>query len=227
MLQVNEIFGPTIQGEGKSAGKEVCFLRLAKCNLSCVWCDTPYTWDWYKYDKKKEVHCLSDEIIINTIQAIGVKAIVISGGEPMLQQKQLVNLLTRLKELGYWIEVETNGTIPIRTKVMELVDQFNCSPKLQCSRVEVNKRIVPKVLEQLTTCNKANFKFVADSAVDLAEIKYLVRKFKLQEVYLMPEGQNAEDLQRKEKWLKVFCKRNGFHFTQRLHITKLGGGRGV
>ena len=39
-LRVNEIFGPTIQGEGKSAGREVKFLRLSGCNLACTWCDT-------------------------------------------------------------------------------------------------------------------------------------------------------------------------------------------
>ena len=63
MLKVNEIF-KSIQGEGKSAGLPVIFLRLAMCNLHCIWCDTPHTWNWtgskflhpVKYDKNKEIH---------------------------------------------------------------------------------------------------------------------------------------------------------------------------
>ena len=46
MLAVSEIFGPTHQGEGPSTGRLCGFVRLARCNLSCLWCDTPYTWDW-------------------------------------------------------------------------------------------------------------------------------------------------------------------------------------
>lgn len=236
MLQVNEIFGPTIQGEGKNAGKEVVFLRLACCNLYCIWCDTPYTWNWKntsykhpeKYDKKKEIHRLSDEEILDKIEEKEVKSIVISGGEPLLQQKQLTGLLSQLKMLGYYIEIETNGTIPVRPEVMELVDQFNCSPKLTSSKVEVKKRIIPYVLVQLARSGKANFKFVIGSPVDLAEARYLVRTYKLEEVYLMSEGRTIEELKEKEEWLKKFCnKHKKFHFSQRLHITELGGGRGV
>ena len=54
-LAVSEIFGPTLQGEGPSSGRRAMFLRLAGCNLSCSWCDTAYTWDWSRYDKKAEV----------------------------------------------------------------------------------------------------------------------------------------------------------------------------
>ena len=54
LLNVNEIFGPTIQGEGPHTGRLVGFLRLAGCNLACSWCDTPYSWDWTKYDKAEE-----------------------------------------------------------------------------------------------------------------------------------------------------------------------------
>ena len=41
-MKVNEIFGPTIQGEGRSAGMPTMFVRLSGCNLACIWCDTPY-----------------------------------------------------------------------------------------------------------------------------------------------------------------------------------------
>ena len=56
-MKVNEIFGPTIQGEGKSAGMQAMFLRTSLCNLACDWCDTPQTWNWkgtkFKHSEKE------------------------------------------------------------------------------------------------------------------------------------------------------------------------------
>ena len=54
-LLISEIFGPTIQGEGKSIGQTASFIRLGGCNLHCVWCDTPYTWDAARYDLREEL----------------------------------------------------------------------------------------------------------------------------------------------------------------------------
>src|SRR5262245_52198924 len=55
-LVVSEVFGPTWQGEGPSIGRRCGFVRLGRCNLACTWCDTPYTWDWERYDPAKELH---------------------------------------------------------------------------------------------------------------------------------------------------------------------------
>ena len=49
-LPLSEVFGPTFQGEGPHAGRRCAFVRLGGCNLSCEWCDTPYTWDATRYD---------------------------------------------------------------------------------------------------------------------------------------------------------------------------------
>ena len=49
-LVVAEVFGPTFQGEGPSTGQRAGFVRLGRCNLDCSWCDTPYTWDWERFD---------------------------------------------------------------------------------------------------------------------------------------------------------------------------------
>jgi len=59
LIRINEIFGPTFQGEGQTIGKLSEFVRVSGCNLTCSWCDTPYTWDWkglngVVYDPKKE-----------------------------------------------------------------------------------------------------------------------------------------------------------------------------
>ena len=238
-ISTNELFGPTIQGEGKSAGREVLFLRLARCSLACVWCDTPYTWNWTgtkfqhpeKFDPKKEIHELTEEEVVERLHQLSntVKALVISGGEPLIQQQKLIGLLTVLKADGWWIEVETNGTIVPLDSFVELVDQFNCSPKLSNSgpdnRLKMRER--PEALKKLASLSKTTFKFVIITDTDLEEVLGLVRRYNLQQVYLMPEGRTKEEqLERQEK-VRLLCKNQGFKFSPRLHILKWGARRAI
>lgn len=53
---VSELFGPTVQGEGPSAGQLASFARMSGCPLSCRRCDTSWTWDWARYDRSAEQH---------------------------------------------------------------------------------------------------------------------------------------------------------------------------
>jgi 7-carboxy-7-deazaguanine synthase len=101
-MKVIEIFR-SIQGEGRFQGYPSVFLRLAGCNLDCAWCDTRYA-----REGGTDIPC--DEII-RTIAAYPGKCVCITGGEPLLQQDQLLLLLAGLHEKGYQIEIETNGTI--------------------------------------------------------------------------------------------------------------------
>src|SRR3954471_17481940 len=108
-LLVSEIFGLTIQGEGRSVGVPCAFLRLGGCNLHCTWCDTPYTWVFddrhtvlhgahKRYDPVEELQRLSVEDVINQLRHVQPDEyglVVISGGEPMLQQDVLADLITR------------------------------------------------------------------------------------------------------------------------------------
>lgn len=248
-MKINEIFGPTIQGEGKSAMREVIFIRTALCNLKCVWCDTPYTWNWTMSDKEIalfdpltpviplptfskecEVHEMTEEEIISKIMEIGPKVvsrIVLSGGEPLIQQKQLIPLLRKLNDLGFSIEVETNGTIMPTDEFLEVVEQINCSPKLANSGNIFQKRIKAKVLKALSENGKTNFKFVVASKADVAEILTLVNRYNMKEVYLMPEGRTVDELKSHEQLVLEVCLEHNFNFTQREHIVLFGSKRGV
>lgn len=238
MLKINEIFGPTIQGEGKSVGKEVSFIRTSLCNLYCRWCDTPYTWNWEgtdfihddpkKFSKEKEIHEMEiDEIIVRVAQ-IGCRNIVISGGEPLIQHKQLTTLIEKMKSLDeYWIEVETNGTIYPNNRFLEMIDQINCSPKISNSGNKKYDREKPTVLTQLAQHPKVNFKFVISQQDDVAEVLRYITQYEMKDVYLMPLGLNKEQLQLTTKLTQDLCDSYGFTFSDRLHITLLGGGRGV
>lgn len=239
MLLVNEIFGPTIQGEGKSSGKEVVFLRLSGCNLACVWCDTPYTWNWKstkfahpeKYDKKLEAHRMTVDQVCTSLkrQAPTVKSVVISGGEPFLQQRELVQVMKVLKQEGYWFEVETNGTIAPTEEFLELIDQINCSPKLANSGPDnpLKKRQVPGPLQALSQCEKTSFKFVATNDQDIPEILDLVSRYQMQDVYLMPEGRTKPEQEARQDSIAKLSAEYGFKFSPRLHVLKWGAKRAV
>jgi len=239
MIKINEIFGPTIQGEGKSAGKEVIFLRLAGCNLRCRWCDTPYTWNWIgtkfqhpdKYDPKKEIVSLTPWQVFWRILP-GPRMItnlVISGGEPLLQQSQLIPLLQIFKRYGWWIEVETNGTIVPTDEFLSLVDQINCSPKTSNSGEDnpSEKRERPEALRKLVSSPKVYFKFVVVDMKDILEIQSLVNKYEMKQVYLMAEGKTREEQLTKEKEVESVAQLFGWLFSPRLQVLKWGNKRGV
>ena len=86
-LVVSEVFGPTLQGEGPSAGQRAGFVRLGRCSLSCSWCDTPYSWDWKRYDPAVELRELAVGEVAASIRAMDVPMVVVTGGEPLLQQR--------------------------------------------------------------------------------------------------------------------------------------------
>ena len=106
MLKVNEIFGPTIQGEGPTTGEKCIFIRLFGCNLQCSWCDSKYAWD--QAMQEKEAHDMSILQVANKVveMAGDIRRVVITGGEPLLQQLQLTLLVALLKDEGFVIEVK-------------------------------------------------------------------------------------------------------------------------
>src|SRR5262249_22546121 len=129
-LVVAELFGPTLQGEGPSAGQQAVFVRLSNCNLACTWCDTPYTWDWARFDRAAEQHPTTVENVCGWVLVHRTRLVVITGGEPLLQRRTLLPLVDPLAEAGRRIEVETNGTITPQPALAAAVSAFNVSPKL-------------------------------------------------------------------------------------------------
>ena len=100
-MKILEIFY-SIQGEGKNQGRPAIFIRLAGCNLTCNWCDTPGV-----HDEGSEL-ALSE--IIGKVREFRCREICITGGEPLLQEPELLDLLRLVSSLGYRMEIETNGT---------------------------------------------------------------------------------------------------------------------
>lgn len=238
---VPEIFD-TIQGEGRNLGRPVVFARLSDCNLSCSWCDTPQTWAFTQqraelhdegevYDKAVEQTYVEVGDAVRIIDGFPVKRLVVTGGEPMMQQAGITELIKglRAENENYWVEVETNGTIPPTKEVLELADQFNVSVKLENSGNPEKKRRKPKALEIFAATEKADFKFVVFGSDDLPEILELVEEYQIphERVFLMPEGRTPEEITARQEELVEIAKKENFNVTTRLHVLIWGKKRNV
>jgi len=227
LIRVNEIFGPTFQGEGQTVGQICGFVRVSGCNLTCSWCDTPYTWDWKGkngtvYNPKDETVGMYPEQIVYQIEQMGLPKgshIVFSGGEPMLQQTKLLIVMKMLKARKYKIEIETNGTIKIRDdEFFKVVDFINCSPKLPNSGMSLDETIKPEVIKQYQKNGKKTmFKFVICDPKDLDIVKEIVKENKLKNIYIMAEGSNNKDQYLNMHTLAPAILEAGFNISPRLH----------
>lgn len=234
----------SIQGEGKSMGKPAIFVRTSLCNLHCIWCDTDYTWNWektpfkhvndskagyLKYKKDEWIVELDVDEVYSEIKKHACKRVILTGGEPLMQQKELAILAQLLHDHGYFIEVETNGTLKPEAKFNSIVDQYNVSPKLNNSGNSIQLREKEPAFKFFSDSDKASFKFVIDDPKDLDEVTGLILKYNIAplNVYLMPQGTTGQALNQKQQWLVDICKEHCYNYTDRLHIHIYGDKRGV
>ncbi len=231
-LVVSEVFGPTFQGEGRSLGQRVGFVRLGTCNLDCgrgpgaTWaCDTAYTWDWERYSPAAELTVRTVDDIVAELTAMDVAGLVITGGEPLIQQRRLVSLLRAAARCGWAVEIETNGTIAPLPEVVELVSRFNVSPKVQGSGVPAALALRPRALGAFLATGKSVFKFVASSAAELDDIGDVVAGCGLAPVVIMPAGTEAEQMIRAARELADPVLARGWDLTVRLHVLLWGNER--
>jgi len=195
ILNVLEIV-PTMQGEGKYNTFPVVLVRLAGCNLRCSWCDTKYSWSFEGTQSFPAKHLTSEELVANVV-AVGYesnyKIVLITGGEPMLWQysNAFQETLRYLKELGYKIHIETNGTMKVLDNTKKWVDFFAVSPKQSEYMSNYN-------LEVLSSYRDVEhiWKFVVGGYDDAMNVVTFVKKFGLEndEIYIMPEGAYEERL---------------------------------
>jgi len=230
----------SIQGEGATQGTSSIFIRLTACNLQCggvgtikdkqlhngaTWrCDSMEVWtkgNIYTpeqvvdlFDKNKWIHKLK----------LGTH-LIFTGGEPLLQQQPILDILKHIKFLyGFkpFVEVETNGTIMPRKSMLNNVELFNCSPKLSNSGETPNRRIKPDVIKRLAeTGDKAIFKFVISREEDWNEIQSEwidVMNIPRRLIYLMPSADNDWILKQNSKIVSELCIENNINFSNRLQI---------
>ena len=116
-MQITEIYR-SIQGESSHAGLPCVFVRLTGCNLRCTWCDSEYT---FHGGRRMGL----DEVEAEVLRLAPSGLVEITGGEPMLQEREVVPLMERLLALGYTVLLETSGERPLEKVppgVIKIVD---------------------------------------------------------------------------------------------------------
>lgn len=219
-LRISEMFH-SIQGEGRNSGTPAVFLRTQNCNLLCQWCDTIEVW------KKGEVYSLDQLITLwcenGWLSALQSKKshLVITGGEPLLQQGALTDFLKILGK-NVFVEVETNGTILPTEDFDAQVDQYNVSPKLANSGMHRKRRYLPEVIAWFSKKKNSYFKFVVVDEKDLREVlDDFVNPFSIlpSRVYLMPASTSRAELERRSPLIITLCKDSGFNYSPRLQLS--------
>lgn len=238
LVRISEIYA-SVQGEGLLTGTPSVFVRTSGCNLRCWFCDTPYA-SW-----QPEGSYFSEEEILARIMSFELEHVVITGGEPMIVGS-LGSLCDSLCVVGKHITIETAGTrfLPVRCDLMSI------SPKLSSSgpqppggtmsignssmstwqRLHHARRERLDVVRRLMQAHQYQLKFVVDSPADAREVlEYLERlgKFDRQRVLLMPQGTDAEVLERHSEWLVPWCESQAFRYCPRAHIQWFGNRRGT
>jgi 7-carboxy-7-deazaguanine synthase len=116
-MQITEIY-KSIQGESTHAGLPCVFVRLTGCNLRCSWCDSEYTFTGG--------HRMTMEEVVQEVERLSPGGLVeITGGEPMLQEREVVPMMERLLDDGYTVLLETSGERPLERVpkgVVKIVD---------------------------------------------------------------------------------------------------------
>jgi organic radical activating enzyme len=169
--------------------------------------------------------------IVARVAAFPCRRVVLTGGEPLLQQPGWLEVIAGLRAIdpAYVFEVETNGSRMPEPEFRAAVDQFNVSPKLANSGMEERLRVAPDVLASFAADPKAWFKFVARDEADLLEIDHFASRFGIPagKILVMPEGRSSAELDRHALEVAPRCIARGWRFCDRLHVRLWGDRRGV
>ena len=240
-MKICEIF-ETVQGEGPNLGVPSLFIRTGGCNLRCQFkgeaCDTPYAVFTNKQlDKKnpslKYGYGVWHDMTVHTLSYLiahqNIRHIVWTGGEPLLWQDEILEIINMLDE-SFSHEFESNGTIVLIDSLRRKNNvNFNLSVKLSSSNQEEsykNKTINTAALLSYPQ-EKSIYKFViTNPKQDLEEINNVIKIKKLP-VYLMPEGLTRETVIKNSPVIVQMAIDNNFRFTPREHINIWDQKKGV
>lgn len=226
-LLVSEVFGPTLQGEGPSAGQAAVFVRLGGCNLRCRWCDTGYTWNHERYDLSAELTVRRTEDVAHDVLALGPRLVVLTGGEPALQAHEAARLARIVTAAGARMEIETNGTASLEG-LESLVGLIVASPKLSSAGMRATARLRWPVLQRLAAIPHVVFKFVVAGPSELTEVDAVVDRLCLpaSKVWIMPEAVEREALLGGMGLLAAPVAERGWSLSGRLQVLLWGDERG-
>jgi len=161
IMQISEIY-KSLQGESTYTGLPCVFVRLTGCNLRCTWCDTEYS---FYGGKKMTLEQVFDEVEhLNPSRGL----VEITGGEPMLQEREVGPLMQRLLGAGYKVLLETSGERPLETVpagVVKIVD-VKCpdSGEADTFRMENLATLRPHDEVKFVISDRVDYEFARDFA---------------------------------------------------------------
>lgn len=229
-LPLSETF-ISLQGEGPRAGRCVQFLRLGGCNLSCSWCDTPYTWDHSRYDLRKEAPSTSIDDIMDSIEP--TLEVVITGGEPLIHQarQSWAELLRRLHAARCPVAIETNGTLTPNEVTQTFVAHYSISPKLP-NAGEHRKGQDPTLADWPQAIKYrpgTALKFVCRDSSDVGRAVEMAtdRGWPHWNVWVMPEGVDTDTLNARWPAIAAAAIPHRINASHRLQVLAWGDTRGT
>ena len=166
MPKINEIYY-SIQGEGTQAGLPCIFVRFTYCNLRCTYCDTGYAF----YEGIE----MSTDQIIEKIKEYNCNLVEITGGEPLVQKEDCLNLMKKLCDLNYQVMIETSGSISIA----EIDPRVKIIMDLKCPSSGMEKKNLYENLIYLKPDDE--LKFVIGNREDYQWSKRIIKENNLEE----------------------------------------------
>jgi len=221
-MRISEIF-ESIQGEGLYVGMPALFIRVAGCNLlnlacgPCKMCDTKYALSSIQGSDSLDLNQLLREKLYSLL--------VITGGEPLLFQNDLLELLEQVaEELIPKINIETNGTIEPDIRWGNYATLFSVSPKvhtrdyLKLDEFKGRKTLLKVVYDKTLTDNEF-YKFILKCASQMGITS-------LESIFVMPESTSLQTFLDHSNDCLKFCLKYNLRFGPREHLILFDGARG-
>lgn len=224
-IPIVEVF-ESFQGEGRFMGQRALFIRFAGCNLvgKCKYCDTDF-----RVRRMMSV----DDIVVEVMRylASNGELVVFTGGEPMLYQNVIAEIIERSDKSGRALfQVETNGTVEPEMEYVSWIDRIVVSPKRGYEkRAYENFANNGVLLRRITDWKYVVGDVPEDSAFwsydrIRSEVRWLVEKYGVsqRDVWLMPYGATKGELDENAQRVWELAKELGVNYSDRLHIRVWG-----
>lgn len=162
MMKVNEIF-MSIEGEGSRTGYPCTFVRLYGCNLRCSYCDTRYSCEDEEFTE------MTIPEILTAVIKLGKQMVTVTGGEPLIHE-DAQQLISALAEEGFWVNIETNGSIDITPYVGD--ERVFVTMDYKSLSSDMNERMLLNNIGLLRESDV--LKFVVGGIADLSDMRWII-----------------------------------------------------
>lgn len=195
-IPIQEVFGPTIQGEGMVIGRKTMFVRTGGCDYACSWCDSSFTWNGEQKSKMMTAQEVFDELVrLGTVEGsdkLNFNHVTITGGNPALIGAPMRMLITMLHAYNIQVGLETQGSR--WQDWMVDIDDLTVSPKPPSSGMATIWPTLTKILDDLWRHEvNVTLKVVVFDDKDFEYAKYVHKSYPEFPFYLSVGNINAKE----------------------------------